>query len=129
MLRDVLLSTLQAMRPRREPYVLQQHNAPQHTARLTKAWPAEHREQIKIVDWPARSPDLNTFENVWALMAQELTDDSQCGRHLTADQLWTQVQRKWDELRLRPALFETLAGSMECPLQSVVDAAGGRTKN
>ena len=73
--------------PGGEPYVLQQDNAPQHTARLTKAWLAEHREQIKIVDWPARSFDLNTIENVWALMAQELTEGSECGRHLTADQL------------------------------------------
>ena len=62
-------------------------------------------------------------------MAQELTEGSRCGRHLTADQqLWTHVQRKWDEVRLRPALFETLAGSMERRLQCVVGAAGGRTK-
>ena len=54
-----------------------------------------------ILDCPARRPDFNTIENVWALMAQELTKDSQCNRHLTADQLWTHAQRKWDELRLR----------------------------
>ena len=114
--------------PGGEPYVLQQDNAPQHTARLTKAWLAEHREQIKILDWPAISPDLNTMENAWALMAQELTEDSQCGRHPTVDQLWTQVQHKWGDLCLRPALFETLAESMERRLQSVVDAAGDCTK-
>ena len=75
------------MWPGGEPYVLQQDNAPQHTARLTKAWLAEHHEKMMILDWPERSPDLNTFENVWALMAQELTEDSQCARHLTTYQL------------------------------------------
>ena len=107
---------------------LQQNDAPQHTARLTNAWLSEHHEKMTILDWPARCPDINTIENVWSLMAQELTEDSQCGRHLTADQLWTHVQRKWDELRLRPALFGTLAGSMERRLESVVGAAGGCTK-
>ena len=114
--------------PGGEPYALQQDNAPQHTAQLTKAWLAEHREQIKILDWPAISPDLNTMEHAWALMAQELTDGSQCGRHLSADQLWTQILRKWDDLRPRPVLFGTLAGSMERRLQSVVGVAGGCTK-
>ena len=127
-LEDVLLPTLQAMRPGGEPYVLQQDNAPQHTARVTKAWLADHQEEINVLDWPAKSPDLNTIENVWALMTQELTEDRRCGRRLTADELWTNIKRKWEELRLRTAVFETLAGSMGRRLQCVVDAAGGCTK-
>ena len=127
-LQDVLLPTLQAMWPGGEPYVLQQDHAPQHTARLIKAWLSEHHEMMMILDWPARSPDINTIENVWSLMAQEMTEDSQRGWHLTAYHLWTRVHRKWDEIRLRPVLFETLARSMECRLQFVVDVAGGCTK-
>lgn len=127
-LEDVLLPTLQVMRPGGEPYVFQQDNAPQHTAHLTKAWLAAHREQITALDWPAKSPDLNIIENVWAVMAQELTEDWTGGRRLTADVLWCNVQRKWEELRLRPAFFESLAGSMGRRLQCVVDAAGGCTK-
>ena len=83
---------------------------------------------LTIHDWPARSRDLNTIENVWVLMAQELTEDSQGGRHLTADQLRTQVQRNSDELRLGPALFEAPVVSVERHLHSAVDAADGCTK-
>ena len=83
---------------------------------------------LTIHDWPARSRDLNTVENVWVLMAQELTEDSQGGRHLTADQLRTQVQRNSDEPRLGPALFESPVVSVERHLHSAVDTAGGCTK-
>ena len=68
------------------------------------------------------------MENALALMAQEMTEDSQCRRHPTADQLWTQVQHKWGDLGLQPALFKTLAEPMERRLQSVVDAAGDCAK-
>ena len=68
-LEDVLLPTLQAMRPGEEPYVLQQDNAPQHTARVTKAWLADHQEEINV--WrgfvgvfPFRS-NIVLFRSVW----------------------------------------------------------------
>ena len=27
---------------------------------------------IKVIDWPAKSPDLNPIENLWALMKREI---------------------------------------------------------
>ncbi|KAF0290476.1 Transposable element Tcb2 transposase [Amphibalanus amphitrite] len=43
-LEQVLLPTLQAMRPGAAPFTLQHDNAPQHTARATLRWLADHRE-------------------------------------------------------------------------------------
>ncbi len=49
-------------------WIFMQDNAPIHSSRTTMAWLA-HRN-IRVLPWPARSPDLNPIENVWAMMSR-----------------------------------------------------------
>ena len=53
-----------------ENYIFQQDNAPCHTSRYTKNW--FHENDVEILEWPARSPDLNPIENLWNTMANRL---------------------------------------------------------
>ena len=126
-LEDVLLPSLEAMRPGGAPFILQQDNAPQHTARVTKQWIEDHTNDLTVLTWPGKSPDLNVIENVWALMEQELTEEGR-GDRPNADELWRRVEQVWDGLRVRTALFDALSGSMVRRLQSVVEAAGDMTR-
>lgn len=48
-------------------WIFMQDNAPIHASASTLAWLDER--EIEVLPWPARSPDLNPIENVWAYMS------------------------------------------------------------
>ncbi len=46
--------------------VFQQDNAKPHTAAITTAWLRSRR--VRVVNWPACSPDLSPIENIWRII-------------------------------------------------------------
>ena len=51
-------------------YIFMQDGAPAHTAQSVKDYFAENN--IKVLEWCARSPDLNPIEHIWAWMDRQL---------------------------------------------------------
>ena len=62
-----------ARRIARKKYLFQQDNAAVHTARIVKDY--FQAENIKVLNWPTRSADLNIIKNVWRRLSRILYED------------------------------------------------------
>ncbi len=51
------------------PCVFQLDNAKPHTAAITTAW--LRRRRVRLLNWPACSPDLSPIENIWHIVKQK----------------------------------------------------------
>ncbi len=50
--------------------VFQQDNATPHTVAITTAW--LHSKRVRVLNWPACSPDLSPIENIWHIIKRKI---------------------------------------------------------
>lgn len=56
----------------KDEYTLQHDGAPAHRCKLTKSFLSQN--SIKVLDWPAHSPDLNIIEYLWKSLSEMVYD-------------------------------------------------------
>ena len=71
MLENHLIPTRDIFFSNESEWEFQQDNAPCHKAKTVTTWFQENN--IKVLQWPARSPDLNPIENAWSVLDRKLT--------------------------------------------------------
>lgn len=90
---------------KRKDWHLLEDGDPKHTSKLSKAWKTE--KEVKVLDWPANSPDCNPIENVWAFMKARIRE-----RNITTKAgLIRAIKEEWANLTIEYA--QVLAQS--CP--------------
>ncbi len=108
----------QHMLPSRQ-CVFQQDNAKPHTAAITTAWLRSRR--VRVLNWPACSPDLSPIENIWHIIKQKIHQR----RPQTLQQLESYNRQKWDQITTPKP--QKLIPSMPRLLQTVLKRRGDAT--
>jgi DDE superfamily endonuclease len=105
-----------------------QDGAPSHRARLTQNW--LRQRGIRVIKWPAYSPDLNIIEHVWNWMRNWIEEHYWKARYdpsnIDLDELRRIIYAAWDAVP--DSYIEDLYNSWWRRCQAVIDAEGGPTK-
>ena len=105
------------------PGITFQHdNARPHTARVTQAF--LQQQNIDVVPWPSKSPDLNPIEHIWDELNRRVRNREQKPQNLV--QLRQALQDEWNNMP--QAVISRVVMSMRRRLQAVINAQGGHNK-
>ena len=81
-------------------------------------------EEINVLPWPSKSPDLNPIENVWGRMQKIVyTNDF---RPRNGNELHEAIVEAWQ--KITPEFTRQLVSSLPRRLQNVIDSNGAMTK-
>lgn len=75
-----------------EEWIYQQDGASIHTAKGVKNWFAANN--VRVLPWPAKSPDLNIVENIWAMLVRQVYDGGKQFESLS--ELREALNNSWD---------------------------------
>lgn len=79
--------------------------------------------EIKALDWPGNSPDLNIIENLWAQMKKKI----RLKRAKTKEDLKKIIVETWEQ-DMDKDYLKNLYKSMPKRIAAVIKARGGSTK-
>lgn len=120
-LENILLPSVRLLYPD-GPITLVQDNSSVHTSRLVRDWFSNNPE-INSLPWPAKSPDLNPIENLWARMIHKWLPL----QRNSIQELDVRVFEVWDRIR-GTDICENLVNSMPNRLQEVINKDGWWTR-
>ena len=105
-----------------ENWVYQQDNCPIHVSSETKKWMAQ--QNINVLPWPSRSPDINPIENLWAIVSRVVYRDSRQFRNVR--ELKDAIINAWNSID--DGTLQNLSDSMQRRCVAVLNSRGAKTR-
>lgn len=113
---DALIPFLR--RHRTKKLVFMQDNASTHSSHTTRSWLFEHN--VTVLEWPARSPDLNPIENVWGQLAGLVYAHNK--QYESIRDLRAAIATAWRQIKL--PYLKSLYSSMNKRVADVIERKG-----
>lgn len=98
--------------------IFQQDNASVHASASTKQWLKD--KKILVLEWPARSPDINPIENLWGQLVRDIYAD--CRQFNSVNELKTAITQAWDRVTAKQLM--DLANSMPKRVNLLIKGGG-----
>lgn len=102
-------------------WIFQHDNAPIHTAGVVKSW--IRSQNVKLLNWPPYSPDLNVIENVWGWLVRKVYASGK--QYNNRDDLIYAIKEAWSTISLD--YIKSLYDSIPDRMYEVVLNKGGPT--
>ena len=119
-LEECLKPSVELLQNQVQDWKYQQDGATSHTAKTVKAYFAEN--DIDVMPWPARSPDLNPIENIWSYIDKKMSNY----QITSLEHLRECLHEEW--LKVPVSMCENLINSMKRRVRACHDAKGGHFK-
>ncbi|CDF37417.1 unnamed protein product [Chondrus crispus] len=103
-------------------WTFMQDGAAVHRANCVYEWFEE--EEVHVMDWPAKSPDLNPIENLWGILARKVYAHERQFNNI--DELLECIMDCWENINTET--LDKLVGSMQKRCFDCAMAKGGPTK-
>ena len=98
-------------------FIFQQDNDSKHTASVTKRFFSNRG--IKVLPWPAMSPDMNPIENLWDYVKERVAESEP----KTIRELKEAIERAWHEIP--PEKYQKYAMSFSKRALALCRSRGG----
>ena len=103
--------------PKKTKFIFQQDLAPWHTSKLVQQ--KIQKMKLNVLDWAAKSPDLNPIEMLWSILDKKLAAKPMYSKAALSERL----QEEWDAID--QSLCLSLIDSMPDRIQRCLKAKGG----